>query len=167
MVHGAHFQTDDTATHNQHTLRYGFQLQRIGGVPYARIFVRNERQLNRTGTCSDDRIVEVNHGFTVFTFHFQGVSAGEFTQTVNHLHFTTFGHASQTTGQLSDDFFFPGADLVNVGFRFAKNDAVLGQRFRFFDNFSNVQQCFRRDTADVQANTAEGAVTFYDDGLQT
>ena len=38
----------------------------------------------------------------------------------------TFGHASQTTGQLSDDFFFPGADLVNVSFRFAENDAVFG-----------------------------------------
>ncbi len=64
-----------------------------------------------------------------------GVSAGKFTQTVNHLHFTTFGHASQTTGQLSDDFSFR-ADLVNVSFRFAENDAVFGQRFRFFDNFA-------------------------------
>ncbi|VFT75359.1 Uncharacterised protein [Klebsiella aerogenes] len=167
MVYGTHFQTDDTATHDQHTFRYGFQFQGVGGVPYARIFMRDKRQLNRTGARRDDSVVEVDHGFTVFAFHFQGVGAGKFTQTVNHFHFTAFSHASQAAGQLSDNFFFPGADLVNVGFRFAENDAVFGQRFRFFDNFCHVQQRFRRDTTHVQANATEGAVTFYDDGFQT
>ena len=167
MVYGTHFQTDDTAAHYQQAFWYGFQLQRIGGIPYARIFMRNERQFDRTGTRRDDSVVEVDHGFAVLAFNFQSVSAGKFTQTVNHLHFTPFGHASQTTGQLIDDFFFPGADLVNVSFRLTENDAVFGQRFRFFDNFCNVQQCFRRDTADVQANTAQGAVTFDDNGFQT
>jgi hypothetical protein len=44
---------------------------------------------------------------------------------------------------------------------------MFSQRFGFFDNFCYVQQCFRRDTADVQANTAKGVVTFYDYGFQT
>ncbi len=46
-------------------------------------------------------------------------------------------------------------------------EKVINQRFGFFDNFCYVQQCFRRDTADVQANTAKGVVTFYDYGFQT
>ncbi|MPM77589.1 hypothetical protein SDC9_124595 [bioreactor metagenome] len=167
MVHGTHFQADNTAAHNQQALRNSFQFQRVSGVPHARIFVRNERQFDRTGTRRDDRVVEVDHGFTVLTFHFQGVRPGEFTQTGNHFHFTAFRHASQTAGQLSDYFFFPGTNLVDIGFRLAEDDTVFCQRFGLFDNFGYVQQCLRRDTADVQTNTAEGAVTFYDDGLQT
>ena len=167
MVHGTHFQTDNTAAHNQQALRNSFQFQRVSGVPHARIFVRNERQFDRTGTRRDDRVVEVDYGFAVFAFNFQGVRPGKFTQTVNHFHFTAFGHTSQTASQLSDNFFFPGTNLVDIGFRLAKNDTVFSQRFGFFDNFCYVQQRFRRDTADVQTNTTEGAVTFYDDGLQT
>ncbi len=127
----------------------------------------NEWQLNWTGARSDDRVVEVNNGFAVFAFHFQGVRAGEFTQTVDHFHFTAFGHTCQTTGQLSDNFLFPGTNLVDIGFRLAEDDTVFSQCFGFFDNFRNVQQSFRRDTAYVQANTTEGVVAFYDYGFQT
>ena len=67
---------------------------------------RNEWQLDRTRTCSDDGVVEVDGGWAVFAFHNQGVSAGELAQAVDHFHFTAFRHASQTAGQLSDDFFF-------------------------------------------------------------
>ena len=35
-----------------------------------------------------------------------GVSAGELARAVDHFHFTAFRHASQTAGQLSDDFSF-------------------------------------------------------------
>ena len=83
------------------------------------------------------------------------------------LTFAAFCHTSQTTGQLIDHFLFPGTNLVDIGFRFAEDDTVFSQRFGFFDNFCYVQQCFRRDTADVQANTAKGVVTFYDYGFQT
>ncbi len=91
----------------------------------------------------------------------------DFTQTVDHFDFAAFRHTSQTTGQLIDHFLFPGTNLVNIGFRFAEAITVFSQRFGFFDNFCYVQQCFRRDTADVQANTAKGVVTFYDYGFQT
>ena len=167
MVHGTHFQTDDTTAHNQQALRHFFQFQCVGGVPYAWIFVRNKWQFNRTRARCDDGVVEVDHGFAVFTFHFQSVCSGEFTQTVYHFHFTAFRHTSQTAGQLSDNFLFPGTNFVDIGFRFAEDDTVLSQRFGFFDNFCYVQQRFRRDTANVQTNTAQGAVTFYDYGLQT
>ena len=129
--------------------------------------MRNKRQLDRARTRRDDRIVEVDHSLTVLTFNFQGVRPGEFTQTVDHFHFTAFRHTSQTAGQLSDNFLFPGTNLVDIGFRLTENDTVFSQCFGFFDNFCYVQQCFRRDTADVQANTAEGVVAFYDYGFQT
>ena len=167
MVYGTHFQTDDTAAHYQQAFWYFFQFQRVSGVPDTRIFMRNKRQLDRARTRRDDRVVEVDHGFTVLTFNFQGVSPGKFTQTVDHFDFAAFRHTSQTTGQLIDHFLFPGTNLVNIGFRFAEDDTVFSQRFGFFDNFCYVQQCFRRDTADVQANTAKGVVTFYDYGFQT
>ncbi len=35
-----------------------------------------------------------------------GVRPGEFTQTVDHFHFTAFGHTRQTAGQLRDHFLF-------------------------------------------------------------
>jgi hypothetical protein len=51
---------------------------------------------------------------TVLAFHFQGVGPGEFTQAVNHFHFTAFRHASQTAGQLSDNFLFPGTRTLSM-----------------------------------------------------
>ncbi|SVK52144.1 Uncharacterised protein [Acinetobacter baumannii] len=167
MVYGAHFQADDAAAHNQQTLWDGFQRQRIGRIPHAWIFMRNEWQLDRTRTCSDDGVVEVDGGWAVFAFNNQGVSAGELAQAVDHFHFTAFRHASQTAGQLSDDFFFPDAHFVDVGFRLAENDAVFGQRFGFFDHFGNVQQCFGRDTSHVQANPAQSGITFNQNGFKT
>ena len=129
--------------------------------------MRNEWQLDRTRTCSDDGVVEVDGGWAVFAFNNQGVSAGELAQAVDHFHFTAFRHASQTAGQLSDDFFFPDAHFVDVGFRLAENDAVFGQRFGFFDHFGNVQQCFGRDTSHVQANPAQSGITFNQNGFKT
>ncbi|CET27756.1 Uncharacterised protein [Salmonella enterica subsp. enterica serovar Typhi] len=123
--------------------------------------------MDRTRTRRDDRVIEVDHGFAIFAFHFQGISPGEFTQTIDHFHFTAFGHTSQTAGQLRDHFLFPGTNLVDIGFRLAEDDTVFSQRFGFFDNFCYVQQRFRRDTADVQTNTAKGVVAFYNYGFQT
>ncbi len=129
--------------------------------------MRNERQFNRTGTRRDDGVVEVDYGFAVFAFHFQGVRPGKFTQTVNHFDLTAFCHTCEAAGQLVNYFVFPGADFVDVGLRFAEDDAVLGQRFSFFNHFRDVQQRFRRDTTYIQTNTAEGVVAFNDDGFQT
>ncbi|MNH41314.1 hypothetical protein D3C79_1027860 [compost metagenome] len=69
MVYGAHFQADDTAAHNQQALWNGFQRQCIGGIPHAWIFMRNKWQLDRTGACGDDGIVEVDGSSTILTFN--------------------------------------------------------------------------------------------------
>ena len=129
--------------------------------------MRNERQLHRTGTGSDDGVVEGHGGFAVGTFHFQGVRAGKFTEAVNNLYFTHLGHASQSAGQLVDDFLFPQTDLVDVGLRGTEDDAMLGQRLGFFNDFGDVQQRLGRDATHVQADATQGGVTLDDNSIQT
>lgn len=131
-----------------------------------RIFMRNKWQLDWARICCNDCVVEVDYGFAVFIFNFQGVSFGEFIQIVDYFDFAAFCYISQIIGQLIDYFFFLGMNFVDIGFWFAEDDIVFSQRFGFFDNFCYVQQCFRRDIVDVQANIAKGVVMFYDYGFQ-
>lgn len=166
MVYGIYFQIDDIVVYYQYVFWYRFQFQCVGGVLYVWIFMWDKWQLNWMGICCDDGVVEVDYGFVVFVFYFQGVSVGKFIQIVNYFYFMIFGYVSQIIGQLSDDFFFSGVDFVNVSFWFVENDVVFGQCFCFFDNFCYVQQCFRRDIIYVQINIIEGVVMFYDDGFQ-
>lgn len=128
--------------------------------------MRNKRQLDRARIRCNDRVVEVDYGFVVFIFNFQGVSFGEFIQIVDYFDFAVFRYISQIIGQLIDYFFFLGTNFVDIGFRFVEDDIVFSQRFGFFDNFCYVQQCFRRDIVDVQVNIVKGVVTFYDYGFQ-
>ena len=81
--------------------------------------------------------------------------------------FTHLGHASQTAGQLVDDLLFPQTHLVDVGLRGTEDDAVLGQRLGFFNDFGDVQQCLGRDATHVQADATQGGVTLDDNGIQT
>ncbi len=68
-----------------------------------------------------------------------GVCPGKFTQTVNHSLYGLWPYR-QTAGQLVITF-FRGTNLVDIGFRLAKNDTV-NQCFGFFDNARCVQQRF-------------------------
>ncbi|CRZ98767.1 Uncharacterised protein [Vibrio cholerae] len=115
--------------------------------------MRNEWQFDWTRTCSNDRVIESYDSFALFAFHFNSVRAGEFTVAVHYVHFTHFCHTSQTTGQLIDHFFFPQTNFVDVCLWLAKHDTVLSQRFGFFNHFCHVQQCFRRNTTNVQTHT--------------
>ena len=48
-----------------------------------------------------------------------------------------------------------------------EDDAVLGQRLGFFNDFGDVQQCLGRDATHVQADATQGGVTLDDNGIQT
>lgn len=130
------------------------------------IFMWNKWQLDWVRICCNDCVVEVDYGFVVFIFNFQGVSFGEFIQIVDYFDFVVFCYISQIIGQLIDYFFFSGMNFVDIGFWFVEDDIVFSQCFGFFDNFCYVQQCFRRDIVDVQVNIVKGVVMFYDYGFQ-
>eukprot|EP00906_Rhabdomonas_costata_P018974 RCo027631 len=166
-VHSTHFQTDDTTAQNQQFARNFFQFQRIGRVPYAWIVVRNERQFYRTGTRRDNRVIKLNGRHRAISgSHVNAVRAGELGDTVHHRYFALFGHARQTAGQLGHYFFFPQTDLVDISLRFTEYDTVFCQCFGFFDNFGYVQQCFRRNTTDVQTDTTQCTVAFDQNSFQ-
>ena len=74
---------------------------------------------------------------------------------VNDVYFSLFGELCQTAGQAIDDFVLPCAQGNGVDPRFAELNALVRHRFGFVDEFRHMQQCFGRDTADIEANTAE------------
>src|SRR5476651_95210 len=129
--------------------------------------MRNEWQFDWTGTRRNDRIVESDGRWTIFAFNNQSIRAREFALTGDNFHFTAFRHACQTTGQLVDDFLFPQTHFVDVCFRLTENNTVLFQSFRFGDHFRYVQQGFRRDTTDVQADATERGITLNQNGFKT
>ena len=88
------------------------------------------------------------------------------TVALDNVHFATFSHACQTGSQAGNHAVFIAAQHVDVEFRLGVFDAVGSQVAHFVDNGSVVQQGFGRDTADVQANAAQGFVTLNDGNFQ-
>ena len=86
---------------------------------------------------------------------------------LDNVHFTAFCHTCQTSSQAGNHAFFVAAQHVDVEFRLGVFDAVGSQVAHFINNGSVVQQGFGRDTADVQANAAQGFVTLNDGNFQT
>ena len=89
------------------------------------------------------------------------------TVTLDNVHFTAFGHTCQAGSQAGNHAVFVSAKHVDVEFRLWVFDTVGSQVTYFIDNGSVVQQGFRRDTADVQANAAQSFVTLDDSNFQT
>jgi hypothetical protein len=69
-------------------------------------------------------------------------------------------HAGEAGGQFLDDAALEVAQLVEVDLGLAERDAVRRERCGFLDDERRVQQCFRRDAADVQAYAAECRIAF-------
>ncbi|CWN32151.1 Uncharacterised protein [Neisseria meningitidis] len=85
---------------------------------------------------------------------------------LDNIHFTAFRHTCQTAGEAGNHAVFVGAQHIDVEFRLGVFDTVGSQVAHFVDNGGIVQQGFGRDTADVQANAAQGFITFDDGDFQ-
>ena len=70
------------------------------------------------------------------------------------------GKLRQSTNQFGHDLVFPGKQFSRVNLRLAKNDTVFGHLFCFVNYACRVQQRLRRNTADVEANTAQHGPAF-------
>ena len=86
------------------------------------------------------------------------VGIQKLTKALNQIYFAGFSHAAQTGSQLADDFFFVTAQHIDIDFRLRIRNTVGFQMAYFINHRRIVQQGFRRNTAHVQAHTAQSAV---------
>ena len=82
-------------------------------------------------------------------------------------HLALLRHRRQSARQFPDNTVFPSAELFAVDRRLSERDAVFGHRRGVVDHFRGVQQCLRRNTADVQANAAQHRVALDEDHVHT
>ena len=164
-VHGRHFESDDASAHHEHLLRHVAQFERAGGVDHARI-VRHERQPHGGRSGRDDGLAEADHllvaGLVLRIagreFHFEMVGAGKAAVATHDRHLAHLRHRSQAAGQLADDLALVRTQLVQAQLRRAELDAEIGEVRGFVHDRRHVQQCLRRDAADIQAHATERGI---------
>ena len=156
-VDGAHFEPNDAAADDQHLLRYFFERQRPRRVNDTRI-IGDEGQAHHLRARRDDGFVEANDlllaGFLLAAvargqFNHEVIGVEELADAANNVDLAHFCHAGQTTGQFANHFIFPCAQLVEINLRFAKGDAMRGQRAGFVCHRRDMQQRLGRDATDV------------------
>jgi hypothetical protein len=126
---------------------------------------RNKRQIHDGRAGGDDRLFELD-GFlaAVCCSDFNMVRADKLADALHDIDLAHLGHAGKTCGHLADDFFLVAAQLVDIDLWFAEGDAMRGHRRRFIDDGSNVQQGFRWNATDIQADAAKRCVAFDQNG---
>jgi len=90
----------------------------------------------------------------------------EFSVALNDCHLAHFGHGSQATGQLADDFLFVRAQLAEVDGGRRESDAQRIEMLDFVHHGGNVKQRFGGDATDVQAHATERGVAFDEDDFK-
>ena len=169
-----HFEADDAAADDQHFLRHEAQFQCPGRIDDARI-VRQEGQMHRRTTRRDDALLEADDFLAAGFFlplasgHFHGEVIGikEAAVTTHDVNLARLGHTGKAAGQLADDFCLVGTQFVDINLWRGKTDAAIAQVVRFLHHRGDVQQGLGGNAADIEANTAQGAVTLDDNRFQT
>ena len=82
----------------------------------------------------------------------------QFTEALNHIHFTGLSHTGQTAGKLADYFFLIAAQHVDIDFRLGIRNTVGFQMAYFVNHRRIMQQRCRRNSPHIQAYTAQGTV---------
>ena len=158
-IHAGHFQPDDAAAHHQQTLGHIGQHQRIGGIHDPRILPRKRRQFHRLRTGGDDALREIDGFNTFFGRYRQTVGGSKFSDAGDRAHLALLGHTGDALAERADGFFLVCAQFIQIDFRHAEIQTDLGHVFDFFDDIGGMQQGFRRDATDIQANAAKLLVT--------
>jgi hypothetical protein len=96
---------------------------------------------------------------TVRQRDFEMVRVDELADALHDLDLAPLGHAGKTAGQFADDLVLVGTQLVEIDARGSEADAAIAHVLRFFHYAGDVQQRFRGDAADVQADATERRVT--------
>jgi hypothetical protein len=165
-VDGAHLQPDDPAAYDEQAIGPQGQLQGSGRIDDARI-LGQERKLCRLRPRSDDRVPESDDLAAGRGFHDELMRPEKSAGALHHRHLARPGHAGKAAGELSNDLALPRAERLEIDFRIAERDAVLGQVLRLVHHRSHVQQRFGRYAADVEAHSPERRVAFDEDGVHS
>ena len=169
LVDGRQFQSYDPAADDQHPRRQLLQLERAGRI-HDPLVVGQKWQPGRFRTRGNDALLELDDlrlSGVSGSAHLQVVRRQEFTLSFDDANLAFFCQPVQTAGQLPDDLVFPSAQSLRVDNRFGKGDAELGHGFCVVHDLGDMQQRFRRDTADVEANSAERVPALHQRRLQT
>jgi hypothetical protein len=97
--------------------------------------------------------------------HFDVMRVDELADALHDFDLAPLGHAGEAAGQLADDLVLVRAQAVEVDARRRETDAAVGHVLRFVHHAGDVQQRFRRDAADVEADAAERRVALDEDRL--
>ena len=76
-----------------------------------------------------------------------------------------FGHAGETTGEFAHHLVLPRAELLDLDLRRAESDPVFAEKLHLIHHAGDVQQGFRRNATDVQADAAERRIALDEDCL--
>jgi hypothetical protein len=93
--------------------------------------------------------------------HLQRVGRRKLADALYHVHLALLRQPAQPFGQLADYAFLEAAHAVDVDLRLTETHAVGAHFFCVGNHLRHVQQRFRRDAADIEADAAEGGVTLY------
>ena len=74
---------------------------------------------------------------------------------------------SESASQLGNDFVLPATQFQRIDTGLAEGDTVFRHGLGFVDDLRCMQQRFRRNTADIQANTTDNVVALNEDNVQT
>ncbi len=167
LIHAGHLQADDAATDDQQASGNVRQGQGAGGIHHPRIIPGQPRQLQGLGAGRDDGMRKTQFQRPVRRCDPHGVGPGEGAGALYHPHAAPAGHARQAVGKLPDDTVFPGAQPVQIDSGGTELHPMLRHQGRLFDHVGRVQQRLGRDTAHVEAYTAQAGVTLHQGYLQT
>ena len=150
-------ESDDAGADHAEPLRHGIELERTPGIDDAVVVVFCERQLDRhrtgrdddVGRCDDLRLAADRREFDLFARQ-QPAMAHEPVDLVR------LEQARNTVRELAHDTGTPFLHGGEVELHAAGLDAVFTELvFSAVVQLGRLQQCLRRDTARVQAGTAE------------
>ena len=126
--------------------------------------VRQSRQHCRFGPRGNNAMLEADRFTGV---EFEMMRRRKRGLALNHPHLALFCEVLETSGQSFDDLVFPVTKSVGIDFRLAEADTVIRHCFCIVNDLGGVQQCFRGDTTDVEADTAQHRPAFDEDDVQS
>ena len=115
----------------------------------------NPCSIARLAAGGDDALIEVDDLAAAVALDLELVRRLEARRATHDAHLALLRERVETIRELPDDAALPVDELRGVELRFAELDAVRAHLVRFLDDARGVQQCLRRDAADVQADAAE------------
>src|SRR5207237_9986977 len=103
----------------------------------------------------NDALIDVDALRAARAHHFEYVRAHEPPGAAHHIDLALLHENLESAGQLRDYRALPGTQALQVELRRAESDAARAHLLGILDDLGGVQERFRRNAADVEAQAAE------------